>query len=421
MKKWIVNSFMFIFFMLVFLSFGDKVDATYYEICNMGEVETNSFSYNRCGTKIVYLYEEDKKHSSYIISNNTYGSSDELLYAGKIDGLDTFYGYKFLLYRVVYDDRGFFTHNDDMWMDMSINGLVVYSGEFKDSGLIDNSSAGFNVIYNEVGTYLLRQYKGGKVVKSIRVIIVGREDYDLNIKSAMWGGDNLASGQVTFSEEDMSFEFSGGKYGFANKVGVEINSCNLKFDFGKKISIPHEIFSKCVLDNDVNVVTLNMANGLNMSKSFTYKFKVSSENVSIKLESSISKIATSSRRIVIRASAGEGDTLDESSSLYYWSRRPDDRLTYQDFMSNYAVSEHRGSYTSDKGVILRNEVGTYYLYALAKDSDSVAVVRSDEYILTENNKINKVNQDDVIFVIILSILAILPIIVYIVIRGKDTL
>ena len=101
-----------------------------------------------------------------------------------------------------------------------------------------------------------------------------------------------------------------------------------------------------------------------------------------------SEVISSSRRIVINAIAGKGKQLNENLSLYYWSKNPNDGLNYSDFMVNYEKSENKGTYNSTSGVILRNEEGTYYLYALAKDGNSEIVVRSDEYVLKKKEKLN---------------------------------
>jgi hypothetical protein len=137
------------------------------------------------------------------------------------------------------------------------------------------------------------------------------------------------------------------------------------------------------------------------------------------MENSVSKLETSSRRILVNAKAGNGKTLNEKYSLYYWSTNPSDNLDYDSFMENYNKSMYKGAYSSSKGVILRNTVGTYYLYALAKDDDSTLVVRSDEYILKESKTLNKIIIDDVIIVCILGVLSISSVAIYIIIRIKE--
>ena len=155
-------------------------------------------------------------------------------------------------------------------------------------------------------------------------------------------------------------------------------------------------------------MSLTVYNGFNKGKTFKYSFSLNSNDVSIKLENSVSAIETSSRRLVIKAYAGSGKTLDTHYNLYYWSKNPDDKLTYQDFMTNYEASKNKGNYNESRGVILRETVGVYYLYALAKDDDSTVVVRSDEYVLKEEARLTKIILKDVIFVGGLIVLAALP-------------
>ena len=176
----------------------------------------------------------------------------------------------------------------------------------------------------------------------------------------------------------------------------------------------------CLKRNEKNALNITLYNGFNEPAIFKYKFNLVSEKITINLESTVSKLETSSRRILINAKAGNGKELDKNYSLYYWSTSSTDGLNYEDFMENYKNSKYKGTYSDSKGVILRNTEGVYYLYALAKDDDSSTVVKSDEYVLKESQKLNKVIIDDVIIVCVLGILALLPIVVYLVTRVKDT-
>ena len=91
-------------------------------------------------------------------------------------------------------------------------------------------------------------------------------------------------------------------------------------------------------------------------------------------------------------------------------------------MSNYEKSENKGSYSSNNAVILRDSNGTYYLYALARDSSGQSVVlRSDEYILEKGKMVNKVTTSDILLVVGFCIAAAVPIFVYLLIRGKDSM
>ena len=107
MRKITINFIIFIGCVLFFFAFGNNVKASYDSVCNKGEIVAKQSTYKKCGTGILYLYEEDKSNSSYLVSNKNYGSKDQVLYAGIVDGLDTFYAAGFDFYSVVYDDRGF--------------------------------------------------------------------------------------------------------------------------------------------------------------------------------------------------------------------------------------------------------------------------------------------------------------------------
>ena len=93
-------------------------------------------------------------------------------------------------------------------------------------------------------------------------------------------------------------------------------------------------------------------------------------------------------------------------------------MKYEDFLINYANSEYKGSYSEDKGVILRNTSGTYYLYALAKDDVSYVVSRSEGYILDDGGFKVSYSVNDGILIVSLLILAIAPISIYLFIRKK---
>lgn len=418
MKK-IINVFLTVCAcVFLVMCFGDNVKASYDDTCVGGEIETNSLNYKKCNNGIIYLL-PGNEHSSYIISIEDADRNKQILYAGKQNGVETFYTTRFNLYSVVYDDRGLFSSDENYWMDLSINGVVKYSGEFNDNILVDESEKMFT-IYSEVGTYLLRQYYKDEIVGVIRVVVVNRLDVDLMIDSAYYGNAVLDGGEIVKSTGNLVFNVNGGKYGFESVVNVSVNSCNIEVAFSKKIVVSHESFASCLIDNDDNKVSVTLTNGLSMKKTFTYEFKLVGESVSIKLENNISTLATSSRRIVIKASAGKDSELNTDYSLYYWSKNPNDGLNYSDFMVNYEKSENKGTYNSTSGVILRNEEGTYYLYALAKDGNSEIVVRSDEYILTKKRGVNRVSKSNVIFVAIMVVIAALPIFVYLLIREKDT-
>lgn len=412
--------YIFILFASLFVASiqGKNVKAGYEDTCNIDVIETKYNSYYKCGDNIIYLL-PGNKNSSYVIAAKDFNNEKQILYAGVQDGLDTFYTTRFRLYSVVHDNRALFHSDENMWVDLSINGVVVYDGAFKDSALVDNSRASF-YRYNEKGTYLIRQYFKGEIIKSIRMIVVDRLDSDITIDSALWGNSEL-KGEIVTSKENIVFNVDGGKYGFDSKVSLKFNSCEKQISFSKKLELKYEDFADCLKDNDYNSIALTLKSGLGSSSTFKYSFKVVGETVSIKLVDSVSSVVSSSRRIVIKASPGKDNTLDNKYSLYYWSKNPNDKLTYDEFMINYKESENRGTYKSNTGVILRNEEGVYYLYALAKDEDSTTVVRSSEYILTKQKQINKVSRSNVVFVVMLVVISSLPIFIYLIIREKDTI
>ncbi len=403
---------------LAFFAFFSFVKVEAYEsVCKGTSINVvGGEAYYDCEYKAIYLH-EDQENSSYLVANKANGTRYKLLYAGFIDGAYTFYSNGFNYLAKVYDNRGMFESGEDMWSDLSINGVVMYSGHFKDNFFIDQSHEERIKTYNEKGTYLIRNFIGGEIVKVIRVVIP--KDIDLSVEEVLYGS-NVINGESLMYDEDASitFKLAEGKYGYNRSAEVTINECRFNFLFEDVTVISDK--GECFVNNGVNNVSLKLENGVGMSKTFSYQFNLYSETIKIELEDSVSTVVTNSRRIVIKSSPGLGNTLDESYNLYYWSTSPDDKLTYEDFMSNYDKSENKGSYTSNKGVILRDTEGTYYLYALAKDSESFAVVRSDEYVLEKGNNVSKVIGMDVVFVVAMCFVAMVPIGVYIIIRGKDT-
>ena len=361
----------------------------YDSVCNGGEIYADGGKYKVC-EGYVYLKPSEKKHSSHLVADvGVEYKTGKILYVGKIDGIDTFYSSGFNYYGVVYDDGPF--SNKDSYSDLSINGIIDYSGKFEDNIFIDQSKGSFINFYNEVGNYLIRHYVGGKVDTVIKVVVASKKDFDLGVSSIKYNGYNIGENSVIFDEKgELAFNFSGGKYGFGKFVEITINKCEMKKSYSHTLIVKNEELSSCLKLNDSNIVSVNLYDGLGKSKKFNYSFPIVSDKLKITLENSVSKLITTSRRIVIKAKAGIGDVLDASNCLYYWSENANDKLTYKDFMSNYELSNNKGSYATNNAVILRHSEGTYYLYALAKDSSGeIAVVRSDEYILKKDESLNK--------------------------------
>lgn len=422
MKKIFCN-LLYVLVAFIFVSFFDSFSVnarSYFQMCDDGAIKANNSVYYNCGDDSVFLYGEEEEKSSTFVSSLKMNSGLNIIYAGKVDGVDTFYSLGFYYYGVVYDDRGITTSNQNYWSDLSVNGIVVYDGKFTDNALVDQSKNDPVIFYDEKGTHLIRQYINNKVVKSIKMIVVDEKDHDLIIESAKFGDSNIEDVSLVSSDSDLTFSIAGGKYGFGNEALVTVNGCEFTKDFSKNLSISYNKFKACLIDNENNNISLTLRNGLGVEKVFKYSVGLKSNHVAIKLENTVSQTVTTSRRIVVTATAGVGKSLDEEYSLYYWSKNPDDELKFGDFMTNYEESQYKGKYTNDRGVILRDCEGSYYLYALAKDEDSVVVVRSDEYVLERSKEINSIILKDAIIVGALILVAVLPILIYLHVRGRDT-
>ena len=418
MKKILI----FISIFASFILFNDSKVKAYSDTCDVGEIYSVNGTYKLCGSNNIYLMENNKELSSFVVATRGVSNRDgKVFYAGKVGGVDTFYSSGFNFYGVVYDDKGLFTSNNNVWSDISINGIVVYSGEFEDNALLDESKKGFIEYYNEVGTYLIRQYVGGNVENAIKVIVVSRNDIDVNVEEAKFGDSLLEDINLSYSQSNLSFKFTGGTYGFGQKVALSVNGCKMTVPFRNSLVVDYDLFGSCLLPNEFNTVSLTVYNGFDNGKTFKYLFSLHSSSVSIKLEASFSDVVTTSKRILISANAGMNAKLDEDYCLYYWSKSANDGLTYDEFMANYELSEHKGTYSSNKGVILRDSSGTYYLYALAKDDNSTKVVRSDKYELKKSKRVNKIIWQDFALVGAFCFFAAVPIFVYLFIREKDTL
>lgn len=408
-------SFFFFFFNSVYVSAGD-----YSNICNDDTIEgIYSDTYKKCGNNYIYIDPDNREFSSFLVSSNNAYSKSQIIYRGKIDGVDTFYSIKFRFFGIVHDERNFTPYKGDYWTTISFDGVKIYDGKFKDNWFEDQNFNDRVIIFDDIGTYLFNQYVDGFLTNTIRVILVDSDDIYMGVDSVNYG-DKLLGNEAFFEVyDDIVVDIADGKYGYNNRVVVNINNCVFKTQFEEKIIITKEKFEPCLIHNDRNTLSITLYNSFNIDKTFRYRFTFTSTKLTIKMENSVSKLETSSRRILVNAKAGNGKTLNDEYSLYYWSTNPTDNLDYDSFMENYKKSEYKGTYSSSKGVILRNTEGTYYLYALAKDDDSTLVVRSDEYILKEAKALNKIIIDDVIIVCILGSLSILPVVIYIIIRIKE--
>lgn len=419
MKK-IISFITGVFFAcLLFICDSSSVEAVDYNSVCKDSIAASEGSYRRCGNSHIYTM-DDTAHASHFVSSKEPFGVDEILYAGKIGGVETFYGAKFYLYPVVYDNRSIGQTGENAWIDVSADNVLVYDGRFEDNLFVNQSKNELMKVFEVKGTYLIRQYIGGDIVNVIKIIVPDKSDYGLDIKNIKYGQEDISTTGLVGNNKDLNIQITGGNYGFNGVVGISVNECTFEVAYSAKLKVENHRFRQCLKYNERNSVVVTVYNGFNVGKVFKYGLKISSNEVSIKMEDSVSKVETSSRRILITSYAGSGKTLDEEYNLYYWSTNPNDKLTYNDFLTNYENSEIKGTYNANRGVILRDKIGTYYLYALAKDDDSTVVVRSSEYVLKKKEKLNKIVMNDVVIVSILGAFAIVPICIYLGVRGKDT-
>jgi len=403
-------------FVVVFMIDTNMVNAAYVG-CEKQIEDTDFYD---CGN-FVYTYPEDREHSSKLYAKD---HTQRIVYAGEKDGYSVFYANGFRYYNKTYDDRSL--KNNNIWSDITNAGELLFDGSFDDALLLDESHEGFfrdpYILKN--GTYIVRQYhKDGKEYRKIIIYSVIESEsnkYKTNIKEFIYDGEIIGSNmvkEVLDLKQNLSiiFDSAFGIESISIRVnGVDMNEYNVE---GNLITISNKInsyFDK----GKINAIEIIAKNYLGVEFKETYKLNVLNNNASISFSSISSQVVSSSRRILISAHAGIGKTLDTDYCWYYWSENPDDSLEYGDFLINYANSKYKGSYSEDKGVILRNITGTYYLYALAKDDDSTIVVRSDGYKLNDGGF--KVNYDvyDGILMVSLLILAVVPISLYLFIRRK---
>ena len=408
-------------FALFVMWFMEDINARAIDYSDACGEEINGYNevLHRCGTNYIYVG-EDRHKSSFFTSSIFLYDTKQTIYAGKVDGIDTFYVREFQYFSVVYDDRGMFTSDENRWSDITLNGALIYTSKFKDNALVDQSKNHKPVLYQRVGTYMIRQYVGSTLTNVTHVIIPERSEYGGRIARLKYGSREIGVDTLYGRNSNLSIGFAPNDFGYGDYVNVKVNSCDIRVFFAHTINIDNSEFRDCLKYNTNNTLQINITNGFDEKQTFKYSFILLSNDVSINLESTMTAIETTSRRIVIKATAGQGKKLQEEYNLYYWSKNPNDSLSIDDFLKNFDSSKYKGSYSEGRGVILRDTVGTYYLYALAKDDDSTIVVRSDEYVLKKKEQLNDIIWKDFIFVGGLCILAILPIIIYLGIRGKDT-
>ena len=401
---------MFIFFVFVsFVLLQNKVEASY-KFCDTRIENTNYFD---CGN-YVYTYPEDVLHSSMIYSLDEKAS---IIYAGEIDNVHVFYANGFKYYNYSYDDRS--DKNNNLWSIISKRGVVVYDGSFDDSWIIDDSHSGYYYYNLYADVYTIRQYTyDGDLYRSMA--IYNFENGWVDFQNVLYNGTVLneqIENEIVYSDSDIIIDVNS-SYG-VKRIDVTYNESTINVEYyNQKIFISNEELMNKVSKGESVELKITIYDYLNIEYKKSYKIKIINENVSIKFSTMSSVSKAPSRRIVIDAIAGKNKEIDTDYCWYYWSTSPDDSLLYDDFLLNYANSEYKGSYSKDKGVILRNTSGTYYLYALAKDDDSWIVERSEGYLLNNKNTSVKYSIGDAIFVVSLLIICVIPISVYLFIRRK---
>lgn len=385
-----------------------KVDASY-KYCDQKIEGTN---YYDCGSYI-YTYYEDTSRSSIIYSADKQSS---IIYAGEKDGTSVFYANGLKFYNRSYDDTT--KANNDMWTVVSTKGKEVFNGSFKDSWLLDDSHEDYYYFILNRDVYAFRQYtNNGELYRTIAIYNVDKNSIAIN--SVEYDGFDLNdySQEVLKSEIGISGKVSA-KYG-AKYVTTSIDGqvLNNTFD-GVNIFISSDEVNKYLLAGETQTLEIAAHNYFGGSIIEKYKIKLVSYGVTIHFSTMSSIVESNSRRILINADAGKGKNIDTDYCWYYWSTSGDDSLLYDDFLKNYANSSYKGSYSEDKGVIIRNTTGTYYLYALARDEDSWIVERSEGYILNDVHPETVYYLEDILLIIGLSLLAITPVCIYLIIRKK---
>ena len=105
---------------------GESVSA-YGNMCDGEEILSNKNNFKVCNEN-VYLNKDDISNSSFLKAEVDFKyKKGKLVYAGKIDGIDTFYSSGFNYYGVVYDAG--LLDSGSTYSDLSINGEMVYNGK----------------------------------------------------------------------------------------------------------------------------------------------------------------------------------------------------------------------------------------------------------------------------------------------------
>ena len=393
-------------FILGFIFFSSKVSATY-KFC---DTKIEGTTYYDCGNYI-YTYYEDTRHSTII-----YALDDaNIIYVGEKEGVSIFYADGFRYYNVSYDDRE--SSDENLWSVLSSKGKIIYDGTFSDSKYIDDSHEGFYYYGLYADVYAIKQYKKGELYRTIAIYNI---DNDVDFIKATYDDIEIFENtlnEVPQAEEEIKVSIDS-LYGVKSLKTI-INGSEVESKITNNVvHISSEVINPLLVAGEEVIFTIEIEDYFNNTYICDYSLKLFKDIVSIRFSTMTSVTQSVSRRIVIDATAGKDKELDLGYCWYYWSTSPDDSLKYDDFLVNYGNSNYKGSYSEDKGVILRNTTGTYYLYALAKDNDSWVVEKSEGFVLNHLNTTVSYTIGDVILVVSLLIAAIVPIYIYLIIRKK---
>lgn len=392
-----------------FLLSFDIVEASY-KYCDKKVPNTD---YYDCGNYI-YTYYEDTLHSSIIYSSD---EEKSILYVGEKDGVSIFYADGLRYYNRSYDDRS--DDNNNLWTILSSRGEIIFDGSFDDSWIINDSHEGYYYYNLNLDVYTIRQYANdGKLYRTIAIYNI--EDGEVEFINAQYDGTGVISSgtnEVLDCKNNFNVTMSG-LYGIKT-VEVNINNTTVASNLiNSTVYVYKDVMNNSLLRGEVVDIEIIAKDYFGKKNTKTYKFLLLNNIASIEFSTITSITESASRRIVVNASPGKGKTLDTDYCWYYWSTSPDDSLLYDDFLKNYALSSYKGSYSEDKGVILRDTSGTYYLYALAKDEDSYIVAKSEGYALNDYGYKVYYNINDAIFIVSLLILCVVPVAIYLYIRKK---
>ena len=406
----LIKYFFFSCLFFIFYSCSSCLVSATYKYCDKLVYGTSFYD---CGS-MIYTYVDDLEHSSIVYSVE---SNQSILYAGKIEGIDIFFAKGIRFYNISYDDRS--KANNNLWTNISSRGSMIYNGAFDDSWLIDDSHKGyyrFN-LYNEV--YTVRQYhRDGQLYNTI--VIYNYNDSNIELLDIKYDDVSLIPlevNEVLGASNGVDITWSS-KYGLKN-IEVSVNDVLVDVDFNNgALHVGRDALNANLIRGEAVSLCVVAYDYLGVKTEKQYKLILLNNNAAISFSTVTSIVESASRRIVINASAGKGKELDLDYCWYYWSTSPDDSLVYEEFLKNYANSYYKGSYSEDKGVILRNTSGTYYLYALAKDDDSFTVVRSEGYVLTGQRYMVSYSIGDAIFVTGVLALGVVSVLIYLYIRKK---